>query len=85
LGYWGSSDCGGVQDLAWEQLVSEIARQVSKVLSPRPGPAANQSAAPLYNKIRSKLGRGLDLPTIRKYLFVDLAEMIAKELNVSNC
>jgi hypothetical protein len=39
----------------------------------------------MYNKIRSKLGRGLDLPTIGKNLFVELAERIAKELNVSIC
>jgi hypothetical protein len=58
---------------------------VSKVLSPRPGPAANQSTGSLYNKIRSEAGRGLDLPTIGKNLFVDLAERIAKKLNVSNC
>jgi hypothetical protein len=58
---------------------------VSKVLSPRPGPAVNQSAGLLYNKIRSKLGRGSALPTIGKYLFVDLVERIVKELNPSNC
>jgi hypothetical protein len=45
LGYWGSS--GGVQNLAQEQLVRETAHQVSKILSPRLGLAANQSAGPL--------------------------------------
>jgi hypothetical protein len=47
--------------------------------------AANQSTGPLYNKIRSKLGRGLDLPTMGKNHFVDLTEMITKLLNLSNC
>jgi hypothetical protein len=49
------------------------------------GLAANQSAGPLYNKIRRELSRGLDLPTIGKKLFVDLEKRTAKELNVSNC
>jgi hypothetical protein len=49
------------------------------------GPAVNQSTGSLHNKIRSKLGRGLDLPTIGKNLYVELEERIAKELNVSNC
>jgi hypothetical protein len=85
LGYWGSSDDGGVQDLAREQLVRETAHRVSKILSPIPGPAANQGTGPLHNKIRSKLGRGLDLPKTGKNLFVDLKERIAKEMNVSTC
>jgi hypothetical protein len=57
---WGS-DGGGFQDVAWEQLVRETAHRVSKVLSLRPGLAANQSIWSLYNKIRSKLGRGLEV------------------------
>jgi hypothetical protein len=48
-------------------------------------PAATQSTGPLYNKIRDELGKGLDLLTIGKKFFVDLAERIAKELNISNC
>jgi hypothetical protein len=83
LGYWGSSDGGGVWNLAQEQLVRNTAHRVSKVLSPRPGLAASQSAGPLYNKIRSELGRGLALFQQQgKSLFVDLAEGIAKELNI---
>jgi hypothetical protein len=82
LGYWGSSDCGEVQDIAREKLVRETAHQVSKVLSSRPVLAATQRARPLYNTIKDELGKGLDLPTIGKNLFVDLAERIAKELNV---
>jgi hypothetical protein len=58
---------------------------VSKVLSPRPGLALNQSLGPLYNKIGSELDRGLDLSITGKNLFVDLAERIANELNGSNC
>jgi hypothetical protein len=80
LGYWVNSDGRGVQDLAQEQLVRETANQVSKVHSTRLGPAES-----LYNKIRSELGRELDLPTIGKNLFVDLAERISKEINISNC
>jgi hypothetical protein len=58
---------------------------MSKVLSPRLGSAANQSAGPLCNKLRSELGKGLALPTIGKNHFVDLVERTAKKLNVSNC
>jgi hypothetical protein len=58
---------------------------VSKILTPRQGPAAIQSAGPLYNKIRNELSRELGLPTIGKNIFVDLVERIAKKLNVSNC
>jgi hypothetical protein len=58
---------------------------VSEVLSPRPRLAANEGTGPLCNEIRSELGRILDLPTIGKNLFVDIAERIVKELDVSNC
>jgi hypothetical protein len=58
---------------------------VSKVLSPRLGSAANQSAGPPYNKLRSESGKGLALPTTGKDHFVDLVERTAKKLNVSNC
>jgi hypothetical protein len=85
LGYWGSSAGGGVQNIAQEQLIRETAHQVSKVLSPRPVPVVTQSSGPLYNKIRDELGKRLDLPTKEKIFFVDLAERIAKELNVTNC
>jgi hypothetical protein len=85
LGYWGNSDSGGVQDIAWEQLVREMADQTSMVLSPNLGRAANQSSGLLYTEIRSELGRGLNRPTIGKNLSVFLEERIAKELNVSNC
>jgi hypothetical protein len=85
LGYWGCSDSGGVQDIAQEQLVREIAYWMSKVLSNRPELASNQRGGPLYNKIRDELGKGLELTTIGKNLFVDLAERIAKVLNVSGC
>jgi hypothetical protein len=81
LGYWGSSDGGGFQDLAGDQLVRETPHRMSKVLSPWPWLTANQSAGPRYNKIRTEL----DFPTIGKNLFIDLVERIAKELNVSNC
>jgi hypothetical protein len=86
LGHWKSYDGGRVQDLAWEQFVRETAHWMSEVLSPRPRPAANQGTGQLYSEIRSKLCRGLDLPTIgKKIFFVDLVERIVKELNVSNC
>jgi hypothetical protein len=39
----------------------------------------------LYNELRSDIGRGLELLTIGKNLFIDLAEKITRELNVSNC
>jgi hypothetical protein len=52
LGYWGSYECGGVQDIAWEQLVRETAYQMSKILSLRLVLVATQSTGPLYNKIR---------------------------------
>jgi hypothetical protein len=37
----------------------------------------------LYDELRGKIGRGLELPAIGKNLFIDLAEKIATELNVS--
>jgi hypothetical protein len=51
LGYSGSSDGGGVQDIAREQPVREMAHQESKVLSPRLLQAATQSTGccPLVN------------------------------------
>jgi hypothetical protein len=39
----------------------------------------------LYDELRGEIGRGLELPAIEKNLFIDLAEKIARELNVSNC
>jgi hypothetical protein len=82
LGYWRRSDGGGVQDIAQKQLVREATHRVSKVLSPRLVPAPTQSTGPLYNKIRGEFGKGLDLLTTGKNLFVEMAERIAKELNV---
>jgi hypothetical protein len=60
---------GGVQNVVQEQLVRETAHCVSKVLSPTPGLSANQSAGPLYNKIRSELDKGLDFSTTEKISF----------------
>jgi hypothetical protein len=39
----------------------------------------------LYNELRSKIGRGLELPAIGKNLFINMAEKTSRELNVSNC
>jgi hypothetical protein len=38
----------------------------------------------LYDELRSEKRRGLELLAIRKNLFIDLAEKISRELNVSN-
>jgi hypothetical protein len=39
----------------------------------------------LCNELRGETERGLELLTIGKNLFIDLAEKIIRELNVSNC
>jgi hypothetical protein len=39
----------------------------------------------LYNELRGKIGRGLELPAIGKNLFINLAEKITGELSISNC
>jgi hypothetical protein len=56
VGYWGSSDGGGVQGIARN---NSIQRQHIR----------RQSTGPLYNKITDKLGKGLDLLTIEKISF----------------
>jgi hypothetical protein len=70
LGQLGVSDDGGVQDLACEQIVKET---VKKKISPQLKPMATQGPS-LYNELRGKIGRGLELPAIGKNLFIDLAE-----------
>jgi hypothetical protein len=39
----------------------------------------------LYDELRGERSRGFEFPSIGKNLFIDLAEKIARELNVSNC
>jgi hypothetical protein len=39
----------------------------------------------LYNECRDETGKELELLPIGKNLFKDLAEKIAREINVSNC
>jgi hypothetical protein len=36
----------------------------------------------LYDELKGKIGRESELPAIGKNLFIDLAEKIARELNV---
>jgi hypothetical protein len=45
---------------------------------------ANQGPR-LYNELRGEIGRGLERLSIGKNLFIDMAEKIARELNISNC
>jgi hypothetical protein len=39
----------------------------------------------LNDQLRGETGRGLEYPAIGKNRFTDLAEKIARKLNVSNC
>jgi hypothetical protein len=69
LGQLGVSDGRGVQDLACEQIVKgtvkKISPQLKRMATRGPG---------LYNELRGKIGRALELPAIERNLFIDLAE-----------
>nr|KAF6418725.1 hypothetical protein HJG63_008750 [Rousettus aegyptiacus] len=70
-GQTGISDGGGVQDQARDQLVKETVQRVIEQTKPKP--------------LKKTLGQDLDLPTLGKNLFVDLAERIAHAVGVTKC
>ena len=76
------ADGGGIQDHAQAQLAIETMQRIKQQAGPRP-PKSESSL--IYGQLRKDLGPDQNLPTLHKNLFIDLAERIVHEFNVTDC